>query len=153
MTDHDVFQLAVVYRKAIEAARDDDRFVGDSSFAMFPRRCCGDTSCLLAEYLLSKGVNTVWCSGWRNDYSHAWLVVSDMRIRKPIPSSFCWPEEICPVVKRYGVTNPEIPIDNTHYEAEDIERGLLIDITGDQFDDSVLNSYEKQNVQFLLSHE
>ena len=25
--------------------------------------------------------------------------------------------------------------------------------TGDQFDDSVLNSYEKQNVQFLLSHE
>ncbi|MBR6404433.1 MAG: YARHG domain-containing protein [Eubacterium sp.] len=25
--------------------------------------------------------------------------------------------------------------------------------TGDQFDDSVLNSYERQNVQFLLSHE
>ena len=135
MTDQEISKLALKFRKAIEAARDADRFTSDFSFRKFPHGCCGDTSYLLAEYLKEHGFETVWVSTSREDWSHAWLVLKDGRVEEPTPRIVEWPEEIQTIIKGYGVKEQEPPVDITQYEEEDITGGLIIDITSDQFDD------------------
>ena len=79
MKDYRIEQLAKEYRSAIENAKNDGLFDSDFSFRHFPHGCCGDTSCLLAEYLRGEGVDTIWYSAQRGEWSHAWLVVKDRR--------------------------------------------------------------------------
>ena len=38
-------------------------FDNDSIYRRFPRACCGDTSDLLAQYLLDKGIKTDYVCG------------------------------------------------------------------------------------------
>lgn len=132
MTEKQIFNLAKTFRIAIERARNEGEFQNDISFHHFPKGCCGDTSDLLAEYLHRNGVETIWVSMER-DGSHAWLVVKDLRVKEPTPTSFNWPEHLWDTLKGYGVENPEKTIDTTRYEETDLENGLLIDITSDQF--------------------
>ena len=54
----DIEQLATQFRKAIDAALEAGEFDNDSIYRRFPRACCGDTSDLLAQYLLDKGIKT-----------------------------------------------------------------------------------------------
>lgn len=68
------------FRRAIDTASELEEFRWDSTFSLFPRRCCGDTCCLLGHYLLEKGIETEYIGG--NYYgddagygqSHAWLL-------------------------------------------------------------------------------
>ena len=62
-------------------------------------------------------------------------MVKDGRVQTPTPRTFSWPVELRDIVAQYGVENPEKEIDQTRYEAEDLKGGLIINITGDQFDD------------------
>ena len=83
MTDRRIKELAKRFRDAIESAKHDHAFDNRSCFTSFPTGCCGDTSYLLAEYLLREGIETIWVSLKRNDGSHAWLVLKDRRVREP----------------------------------------------------------------------
>ena len=135
MTDRKIRELAGKYRRALEWARDDGKFATDITFKRFPHGCCGDTCYLLAEYLRQYGVETVWYSAERDDWSHAWLVVKDNRVKAPTQRFNSWPKEVWDSLRAYGVKNPEEPIDVTRYEETDLSDGLIIDITADQFDD------------------
>lgn len=135
MTDNQIRKIASEFRRAIEAAKNAGEFSKDISFDDFPHGCCGDTSYLLAEFLREHGIKTIWVSTERRDWTHAWLVLKDDRVKMPTTRSFEWPEELRDVVKGYGVPEPQKPVNITRYEVEDIEKGLIIDITSDQFDD------------------
>lgn len=135
MTDLQIKTLAIKYRAAIEIACNKGLFLRDIGFDDFPTGSCGDASYLLAEYLRREGVETIWYSAERRKWSHSWLVVRDRRVKNPTPRTFSWPEELRSVVSRYGVQQPEEEVDITRYEEKDLEKGLIIDITGDQFDD------------------
>lgn len=149
-----IYQHANSYRNAIIAAQNDGRFIGDLCFNRFPLGCCGDTSYMLAEYLLEKGIKTIWYSACRkNHHGHAWLVLDDTRISKPTPSFSSLPKEIQPVMRVYGAANPDVAIDITHYEAENLCDGLFIDITGDQFRDYSIPVFVGQTDRFHSSFE
>lgn len=62
MTDKRIEQLAHRFRQAIDAAYRAHEFRDDFRFKKFPTGCCGDTSYLLAEYLLQSGSETIWVS-------------------------------------------------------------------------------------------
>lgn len=135
MLDQQILELVANYRAAVELARDSGALGDDIVFGGFPTGCCGDTSYLLAEYLRRKGIETIWYSARRGDWSHAWIVVKDKRVRKPTPRLFSWPKELSNVIMGYGIEFPEEEVIITNYEAKDLTDGLIIDITGDQFDD------------------
>lgn len=135
MTDNQIKQLAIKFRKAIEIAHQKGLFTHDIALDDFPTGSCGDVSYLLAEYLKRSGIETIWYSAQRGDWSHAWLVVKDGRVHEPTPRMFSWPDELRSVVARYGVKHPEEEVELRNYEAEDLKDGLMVDITADQFDD------------------
>ena len=85
--------------------------------------------------LREREIETIWYSTRRGEWTHAWLVVKDARVKKPTPKSFSWPEELHEVLAGYGVQTPEKEVDITRYEEDDLHKGLIIDITADQFDD------------------
>ena len=133
MTDQQIKRLVIKFRKAIDAAQNDRRFDKDIFFKNFPSGCCGDTSDLLAEYLRKHGIITIWCSMQRGDYTHAWLVVKDDRVKTPTHETYAYPKEMSSVLANYGVEHPEDEIDITRYKEDDLCDGLIIDITADQF--------------------
>ena len=77
----DIKQIAIRFREAIDSALEAGEFDNDSIYHRFPCACCGDTSDLLAQYLLDKGIKTDYVCGtyWdredENGQSHAWLTV------------------------------------------------------------------------------
>lgn len=77
----DIEQLATQFRKAIDMALEAGEFDSDSIYRRFPCACCGDTSDLLAQYFLDKGIQTDYVCGTYlsktdgNGQSHAWLMV------------------------------------------------------------------------------
>ena len=77
----EIKQFATQFRRAIDLALEAGEFDNDSIYCRFPRACCGDTSDLLAQYLLDKGIKTDYVCGtyWGkpdgNGQSHAWLMV------------------------------------------------------------------------------
>ncbi|MGL5149571.1 MAG: hypothetical protein ACRC7N_03230 [Clostridium sp.] len=82
----DIKRLVKKFREAIDVARDTGEFDKDFSFCNFPRGCCGDTSYLLAQYLLENTIRTYYvCGTYRGssseDYqSHAWLLLNNHTI-------------------------------------------------------------------------
>lgn len=72
-------RLTAKFREAIDLALKAGEFNGDSVYCRFPFFCCGDTSFLLAWYLLNNGIKTFYVSGMyhgetNGDWqSHAWL--------------------------------------------------------------------------------
>lgn len=81
--DGNLRELVTKFRDAIEKARDEGEFSSEISFCHFPRGCCGDTSDLLAQYLLENGYQStyVWGEHFYDDpeegpQSHGWLIVN-----------------------------------------------------------------------------
>lgn len=99
MTDQHIKKLAQKFRQAIDAAHRDRAFVDDFRFKDFPSGCCGDIGYLLAEYLLQKGIETIWVSVQRDDWTHAWLVLKDKRVRKPTNNTL--PDDYIDLVSLY----------------------------------------------------
>lgn len=137
----DIYELASRFRKAIESAHDKGLFARDIGFDDFPTGSCGDTCYLLAEYLRAFGIDTIWHSGERDMWSHAWLVVKDERVKKPTPRFFEAPDDIRDILNLYSGGQYNESVDITRYEENDLQEGLIIDITGDQFVDYDLPVY------------
>lgn len=133
MTDRSIRRIVNQFRAAIDNAKQDNLFHGDICFARFPNGCCGDTCYLLAEYLQSKGIDTVYVCGDYQGQAHAWLVIKDHRVRKPEPQFWNAPNEIRDILNIYSNNAYSSPIDVTHYKEQDIINGLIVDITADQF--------------------
>ncbi|EGO5016467.1 hypothetical protein ACJX4N_002507 [Enterococcus faecalis] len=82
----DIENLAKKFRVSIEKARDSGAFDDDIIFYKFPKGCCGDTSDLLAQFLLENGIKTYYIWGiykpksYENIQSHAWLLTDDQTI-------------------------------------------------------------------------
>lgn len=141
MTDCKIRELSLAFRSAIEAARNNHQFDRDLCFSRFPTGCCGDTCYLLAAFLRNKGVESIWCSTEREDWTHAWLVVKDGRIRPPVQKTIYYPEELWHVLENYGMEDPAQGIIKKDYTFDDLQHGLIIDITADQFPDYNLPAY------------
>lgn len=139
MTDRCIKKLAQRFRQAIDAAHRDHEFVDDFRFKNFPSGCCGDTRYLLAEYLLQNGIETIWVSLQRDDWSHSWLVLKDRRVRKPTKISL--PDDYIDLISIYRNQNFEAGTGTIHYKEHDLYDGLIIDITSDQFDDYAIPVY------------
>jgi hypothetical protein len=73
--------LALKFRRAIESAQKEGRLNYDFAFRRFPHGCCGDTSDLLAQYLLDSNIRTNYICGTKglldSCQSHAWLETED----------------------------------------------------------------------------
>lgn len=82
----DIKRLVSKFRDAIDVARDSGDFDKDFSFYKFPRGCCGDTSDLLAQFLLENDIKTYYVCGtyidgsFENHQSHAWLLTDNHTI-------------------------------------------------------------------------
>lgn len=82
----DIKRLVSKFRDAIDVARHLGDFDKDVSFYKFPRGCCGDTSDLLAQFLLKNGIKTYYVCGtyidgsFENYQSHAWLLTDNHTI-------------------------------------------------------------------------
>ena len=137
MTDKRICYLVNSFRQKMERARIKDLFVG-SILEKFPIQCCGVTSTLLAEFLLSYGVETLWISAeeFETRETHAWLVVKDDRIDFPHSCFNDVPNNIIGLLATYGGDSPESIREATCYIGQDIENGLIVDITGDQFNEA-----------------
>ncbi len=154
-----IAEYATTFRTALYSAYQDGMFVKDIRFRTFPRGCCGDACYLLAEYLRRAGIETIWYSTERNDWSHAWLVVKDERVKPPTTRPFYWPEELEVDLKRYGIEHPESGFELTKYESSDFTEGIIVDITGDQFNDCdeaiFVGKADKfhQSFEFINAHD
>ena len=156
--DYRVGELVKTYRKAIDKAKDEGEFIGDCSFCHFPRGCCGDASYLLAEYLKKNGIETIWVSNSNDETSHAWLVIKDDRVTGPSREENSLPEEIKPIIERYGGQFPSQQDKAKYYQYRDIRNGLIIDITVDQFaswDDIYIGDMDSfhQAFRFIEAHD
>ena len=82
----DIKVLVKQFRDAIDLARDAGEFYMDYSFRQFPCGCCGDTSDLLAQFLLENDIRTYYvCGTYRggsleNFQTHAWLLTDNKTI-------------------------------------------------------------------------
>lgn len=89
MTDKEIYKWAGIFREAIIAARDENLFRKDISFDRFPRGCCGDTCYLLATFLRTKGVKTLYVWGdypnhSKQFYSFLAMLMPDWKERKTV---------------------------------------------------------------------
>ena len=81
MNNKQLKNIAKAFQTAIYKAKDDGRLECDQMFRMFPRRCCGVASELLARYILDNVDSNSCCvkyiSGtyYKEYQNHAWLVV------------------------------------------------------------------------------
>lgn len=130
-----VFQLSNSFRLAIERSKEKGIFMHDLSFDDFPIGSCGDASYLLAEFLLQHGIETIWVSYRRNDWTHAWLVIKDDRVLASTPRQIVLPDAIKSILAQYGNLCYGTDTESSYYEENSIRNGIIIDITGDQFSD------------------
>ena len=152
-----IYYYAAKFRKALDHARVEPLLSRDIVFRSFPRGCCGDTCYLLAEYLRKNDIETIYVVGEDGDQSHAWLVVKDNNILPPTPNTTELPEHIRVVLSNYSGKQYGTSIVNVNYTENDIEEGLIIDITADQFDQSpvyvdYLRSFHKR-FEFVHAHD
>ncbi len=132
MTDQYIYDLAYIFKSAMLAAQREGLFEGDDVFCRFPNGCCGLTCYLLASFLKIHNIETLYVWGERGDQSHAWLVINDDRVRKPIPRYIEVEDEYVDLLSQYG-GRIDGPIEDTRYRARDLTNGLVVDITSDQF--------------------
>ena len=84
----EICKYATIFRKAIESAHYDGVFRGNPLMERFPHGSCGETSNLLGEYLLSKGIRDLYyvCgthypatgdeeADFYGKQSHAWISI------------------------------------------------------------------------------
>ena len=133
MTDNRIRTLVNGFRKRIDRAQSKNLFT-DTLLEKFPTQCCGYASRLLAEFLRENGIETLWISSeeFGTHETHAWLVVKDARTNSPRSCYDGVPSTIMNLLSSYGGNNDSLS-EATCYDAHDVENGLIIDITGDQF--------------------
>lgn len=132
MTDQRIYELVSMFKSAMLAAQNEGIFEGDDVFCRFPRGCCGDTCYLLATFLKSHGIETIYVWSDYGRQSHAWLVVNDGRVKVPMLRYINVEDEYVQLVSRYG-GKINRQIEDNSYRARDLTKGLVIDITADQF--------------------
>ena len=122
-------RLVEKFRVAIDKAKNEGEFKNDLIFSKFPHGCCGDTSDLLAEFLLRKGIRTNYVCGtfYYNDeehdlQSHAWLFTEDHTIIDITGDQFKY---------NSALLNYDIPVyvgkeDNFHKLFEEEDRDIHI---------------------------
>ena len=157
MEQKDIHNLIIDFRIAIEKTCDEGLLKRDIAFRAFPRRCCGDTSELLAEYLRRNGVKTIYVCGDDQGQSHAWLVLKDHRVKEPQKKFMELPLDIVDIYNSYSGGTYNGPIDVTRYEERDLIDGVIIDITGDQFGEEpiffgCMDSHHKK-YEFIQAYE
>ena len=103
MTDDIIKKHVDAFRKAIDEAKYAVKFDRDFIFCCFPLACCGDTCYLLAEYLKTKGIETIYVCGDFDGQTHAWLVVKDDRVEEPNKETVIIPQEFKLILKNYGL--------------------------------------------------
>lgn len=130
--EDEVYNLASIFRSAIISAKDEGYFSRDYSFNHFPRGCCGDTCYLLATFLKSYDIQTIYVWGDYGMQSHAWLVVNDERVKLPKTRQINMGTECEALLRLYG-NESGYPKEITNYQARDLSNGLVVDITADQF--------------------
>lgn len=137
MIDNRIRSLANSFRKKIDRAQSEGLFV-DTMLEEFPVQCCGIASRLLAEFLQDNRVETLWISAeeFETRETHAWLVVKDDKIDSPRVCFDDVPNNIIGLLGKYGGGNSERFREATCYKEQNIENGLIIDITGDQFSEA-----------------
>ena len=157
MTDNKLQTLVNGFRKSIDRAQSKNLFI-DTLLEEFPTQCCGYTSKLLAEFLRENGIETLWISSeeLETHETHAWLVVKDDRINSPRSCYDGVPSNIMNLLSSYGGNNNSLS-EATCYDACDIENGLIIDITGDQFGEQsvyvgYMDSFHKR-FDFISAYE
>lgn len=158
--NNELSQIVEKFRFAIDKAKEHSEFADDISFCAFPRGCCGDTSELLACYLQCHGYETIYVCGLYGDQSHAWLVLMDENVSKPKQKFLEVTVDIRDVPNLYSGNKYSEPVDITRYEAENVENGLIIDITADQFSEKkdvpiyigYMDSFHR-DFQFDFAHE
>lgn len=143
MEDKRIYSLARKFRELIIRAKEKGYFT-NTKFQQFPEQCCGDASFLLAQFFLDENISTLWVSGQEdNTYeTHAWLVIDDQRVSLPQCCINEIPNSIVDLYGTYGGYNADTLRKKVRYDADDIECGLIVDITGDQFgEESVYVGY------------
>lgn len=148
MTDQEIFELAQIFKEAAVSAYQAGLFQDDICFRHFPTGCCGDTCYLLASFLLSRGIETIYVCGTYRGQSHAWLVIKDNRVKEPTPEFYYPDKSYVHILGQYG-GEVSGSIDITRYKARDLTYGLIIDITADQFGEpsvyvGIRNSFYKK---------
>lgn len=128
-----IYNLITKFRVALEKACNTDLLKRDIAFRSFPKRCCGDTSELLAEYLKINGIETIYVCADNDGQSHAWLVLKDSRVKEPQEQIWELPPDIFKIYSTYSPSSDYETIHATRYEESDLSAGIIIDITGDQF--------------------
>lgn len=158
MTDNKIYSLVHSFRKKIDRAKNKGLFT-NTMLEEFPEQCCGVASRLLAEYLQRNRVETLWISAeeFETHETHAWLVVKDDRTGSPRSCFGDVPDNIIGLHCRYGGISSESFRDTTCYEEQNIENGLIIDITGDQYDEApvyvgYMDSFHKR-FDFVAAYE
>ncbi len=131
--DNAVLQWARQFRGSLDDAKAVGCFNKNTPFSHFHSGCCGVTSEMLAEFLRCKGIETIYVWGWWEDQSHAWLVVKDERVENPKRKVTRIPPEISAILSEYSGRTVGRSINSTNYKASDVQNGLIIDITADQF--------------------
>jgi len=137
MTDNRILALAKNFRQKIDRAKSQGFLMG-TMIEEFPKQCCGDSCRLLAEFLRDNGVETLWISAeeFGTHETHAWLVVKDDRIDFPRSCFDDVPNNIIGLLGKYGGGSSESFRESNCYEEQNIKNGLIIDITGDQFNET-----------------
>lgn len=127
--------LSKKFRNAIERAQREGMFLNNEYMETFPVGCCGNVSYLLAEYLLSYDIHTLWYSSCRDDDSHAWLIIKDKSVMPPICTCTTLPDDIVDIMSGYAGRKLDNVLKNERYEEECFGNCTIVDITGDQFTD------------------
>ena len=156
-----VIDLIQKFKTAIEQACDRGEFIGDVVFCSFPVGCCGDTCYLLAEFLHQHKIETICVSGKIWKQTHAWLVIKNKDIQKKntsskpkVNSSFVsWPNKCTLTVTFDEYYTP----DDWGYKSSDLENGIIVDITADQFGEEpvyvgAMDSFHR-NFEFMEAHD
>ena len=141
---HDINQILSLtkkFRTAIDKAYSNGDFNDDFSFRRFPHGCCGATCYVLAKYFKEKGVDTIYVSSENKYGSHAWLVIKDDRVQAPsyiMNTDACDFELVISIgdEKRYYNFKNDGSKKAAEYQYCDLEEGIIVDITADQFDES-----------------
>jgi len=158
MEEKEILLLVNDFRRRIDKAYKKGSFK-NTSFEDFPTQCCGIASRLLAKFLDSYGVKTIFISAEEFDTTetHAWLVINDGRIGAPRNCFHDVPDDIIALMGSYNNQSYDEIRCATRYFKEDLEYGLIVDITGDQFgeESTYVGQMDEfhQRFEFINAHE
>lgn len=134
MDDKTIYNYAKQFYLAMDSLRDSDVFKNDDVFRWYPRGCCGNIAELLAKYLLSKGIETVYVWGKdKTEQSHAWLVIKDEHVQETKKQEFYTTNNVMSeilILPDNNRINDKLAIREAIYTEADVQNDLIVDIGG-----------------------